>query len=151
MICSVCNITCVKPDENCKSSNNIANFRNGSIFCNACISVLDMMGSENKTKIETKKELINSFKTKKYNVIVCLPQLFVEDNFNIKNNVHYFILDEAHQWYFQKTVNKIIELFYMTWYTSGTLTQTYTQNSNYNTWLGNVRWAYTQAKTLGLE
>ena len=58
MICSVCNITCVKPDENCKSSNNIANFRNGSIFCNACISVLDMMGSENKTKIEIKKEPI---------------------------------------------------------------------------------------------
>jgi hypothetical protein len=50
----------------------------------------------------------------------------------------------------EQTVNKIIELFYMTWYTSGTLTQTYTQNSNYNTWLGNVRWAYTQAKTLGL-
>jgi len=50
----------------------------------------------------------------------------------------------------EKTVNKIIELFYMTWYTSGTLTQTYTQNSNYNTWLGNVRWAYTQSKTLGL-
>jgi superfamily II DNA or RNA helicase len=59
-------------------------------------------------EVTTKKELINSFKTKKYNVIVCLPQLFVEDNFNIKNNVHYFILDEAHQWYFQKTVNKII-------------------------------------------
>jgi hypothetical protein len=50
----------------------------------------------------------------------------------------------------EETVNKIIELFYMTWYTSGTLTQTYTQNSNYNTWLGNVRWAYTQSKTLGL-
>ena len=50
----------------------------------------------------------------------------------------------------EQTVNKIIELFYMTWYTSGTLTQTYTQNSNYNTWLGNVRWAYTQSKTLGL-
>ena len=50
----------------------------------------------------------------------------------------------------EETINKIIELFYVTWYSSGTLTQTYTQNSNYNTWLGNVRWAYQQAKTLGL-
>lgn len=59
-------------------------------------------------EVTTKKELINAFKTRKYNVIVCLPQLFVEDNFNLKNKVHFFILDEAHQWYFQKTVNKII-------------------------------------------
>jgi hypothetical protein len=51
----------------------------------------------------------------------------------------------------EETINKIIELFYMTWYTSGTLTQTYTQNKNYNTWLGNVRWAYQQSKTLGLN
>lgn len=50
----------------------------------------------------------------------------------------------------EQTINKIIELFYMTWYTSGASTKTYTQNSNYNSWLGNVRWAYQQAKTLGL-
>jgi len=56
MNCSVCNIICVRPDENCKSSNNISNIRNGYIICNACVSVLDMMGSENKTKIEIKKE-----------------------------------------------------------------------------------------------
>jgi len=50
----------------------------------------------------------------------------------------------------EQTVNKIIELFYNTWYTSGALNKTYNQDSNYNTWLGNVRWAYKQAKTLGL-
>lgn len=49
-----------------------------------------------------------------------------------------------------QTINKIIELYYMTWYTSGVLTKTYTENSNYNTWLSNVGWAYQQAKTLGL-
>jgi hypothetical protein len=51
----------------------------------------------------------------------------------------------------ESKVIAIIKLFYDTWYTSGTLTQTYEQNKNFNTWLGNVRWAYTQAKTLGLE
>jgi hypothetical protein len=58
MNCTVCNIICIKPDENCKSSNNIANFRNGSIICNACVAVLDMMGSETKTKTDTKKEQV---------------------------------------------------------------------------------------------
>jgi hypothetical protein len=54
MNCSICNIICIKPDEKYKSSNNIANIRNGSIICNACVAVLDMMGSE--TKSETKIE-----------------------------------------------------------------------------------------------
>jgi hypothetical protein len=49
------------------------------------------------------------------------------------------------------TINKIIELFYMTWYTSGSPTQKpYTENSNYPTWLANVGFAYEQAKTKGL-
>jgi hypothetical protein len=48
-------------------------------------------------------------------------------------------------------INKIIELFYMTWYTSGSPTQKpYTENSNYPTWLANVGFAYEQAKTKGL-
>ena len=55
MNCTVCNIICIKPDENYKSSNNIANIRNGSIVCNACVSVLDMMGSETKIKKEEPK------------------------------------------------------------------------------------------------
>jgi hypothetical protein len=51
----------------------------------------------------------------------------------------------------EETVNKIIELFYMTWYTSGSPTQKpYTENSNYPTWLANVGFAYEQAKTKGL-
>jgi hypothetical protein len=50
-----------------------------------------------------------------------------------------------------KTINKIIELFYMTWYTSGSPTkETYTENSNYPKWLANVGFAYEQAKKLGL-
>ena len=50
-----------------------------------------------------------------------------------------------------QTINKIIELFYMTWYTSGSSTQKpYTENSNYDTWLANVGFAYVQAKKLGL-
>lgn len=51
----------------------------------------------------------------------------------------------------EETINKIIELFYMTWYTSGSSTKKYIDDKNYNTWLGNVRWAYQQAKTLGLN
>ncbi len=64
MNCSVCNITCIKSNENSKSSDmniNIANFRNGSIICNACVTVLDMMGTE--TKIITKKEEPKIIKT----------------------------------------------------------------------------------------
>jgi hypothetical protein len=70
---------------------------------------------------------------------------FISDYYNKQMDV-YFTANLSKE----QTINKIIELFYMTWYTSGALTQTYTQNSNYNTWLGNVRWAYQQAKTLGL-
>lgn len=55
MNCSICNIICIKPDEKYKSSNNIANIRNGSIICNACLSVIDMMGSETKIKKEEPK------------------------------------------------------------------------------------------------
>ena len=51
----------------------------------------------------------------------------------------------------QDTINAIIELFYKTWYTSGSLTQkTYTENEKYPTWLANVGFAYEQAKTKGL-
>jgi len=71
---------------------------------------------------------------------------FISDYYNKKMDVYF--TDNLTK---EETINKIIELFYMTWYTSGTLTQTYTQNKNYNTWLGNVRWAYQQSKTLGLN
>ena len=55
MNCTVCNIVCIKSDEFNNSSNNVANIRNGSIICNTCISVLDMMGSETKIKKEEPK------------------------------------------------------------------------------------------------
>ena len=50
----------------------------------------------------------------------------------------------------EKKIQAIIKLFYNTWYTSGSLTVPYNQNTNYNTWLANTRWAYTQAKISGL-
>ena len=70
---------------------------------------------------------------------------FVRD-FYSENSKSYFTAELSKE----ETINKIIELFYMTWYTSGTSTKKYIDNSNYFTWLGNVRWAYQQAKTLGL-
>ena len=69
MNCSVCNIICVNPDENCKSSNNIANLRNGSIICNACISVIDMMGSNTKTETKIEKDEMKIINTT--NSILC--------------------------------------------------------------------------------
>ena len=68
MNCTICNIICIKPDEKSKSSNNIANIRDGSIICNACISVIDMMGSTNKTESKIIKQEI---KTKIVNSILC--------------------------------------------------------------------------------
>ena len=49
-----------------------------------------------------------------------------------------------------ETAAKIVELFYKTWYTSGSSTQPYNENSNFNMWFGNSKWAYKQAKLLGL-
>jgi hypothetical protein len=49
-----------------------------------------------------------------------------------------------------KKIQAIIKLFYDTWYTAGSNTQPYNENKNYDTWLSNTRWAYTQAKILGL-
>jgi hypothetical protein len=68
MNCTVCNITCIKPDEKSKSSNNVANIRNGSIICNACLAVIDMMGSNTKTETKIVKQEI---KTKTNNSILC--------------------------------------------------------------------------------
>jgi hypothetical protein len=51
----------------------------------------------------------------------------------------------------QNTINAIIELFYMTWYTSGSLTEQYNdKNGPYDTWIGKVGRAYIKAKDLGL-
>lgn len=47
-------------------------------------------------------------------------------------------------------VEKIVELFYNTWYTSGSSTTNYEKNKNYNTWSDNVDWAYKVAKNNGL-
>lgn len=68
MNCTVCNITCIKPDEKSKSSNNVANIRNGSIICNACLAVIDMMGPNTKTETKIVKQEI---KTKTNNSIIC--------------------------------------------------------------------------------
>jgi len=53
-----------------------------------------------------KKELINSINSK-CSVIVCLPQTLIR-NIDLLSNYDYFILDEAHQWYFRKTIENII-------------------------------------------
>jgi hypothetical protein len=77
---------------------------------------------------------------------------------NIEDGINYIrdVYKNLIQSYFKdaKTddnkIESIIKLFYDTWYTSGASTKKYTDNSNYNTWLGNSRWAYKQAKIFGL-
>jgi hypothetical protein len=77
---------------------------------------------------------------------------------NVEDNINYIrdVYKEKIKTYFNdantddKKIDAIIKLFYDTWYTSGSTTKPYNQNSNYNTWLGNARWAYKQAKIFGL-
>ena len=77
---------------------------------------------------------------------------------NVEDNINYIrdVYKEKIKTYFNdantddKKIDEIIKLFYDTWYTSGSTTKPYNQNSNYNTWLGNARWAYKQAKIFGL-
>jgi superfamily II DNA or RNA helicase len=53
-----------------------------------------------------KAELLQAIKNK-CNVIVALPQT-LNDNVDALPKFHNFILDEAHQWYFKSTIQKII-------------------------------------------
>jgi superfamily II DNA or RNA helicase len=55
----------------------------------------------------TKNELEEAIKDK-YQVIIALPQT-LNANYKMLPNIHNFILDEAHQWYFKNTIQKIIK------------------------------------------
>jgi superfamily II DNA or RNA helicase len=57
--------------------------------------------------IKNKKDLIKATNDSKCNVIVSLPQT-LNNNKNLLSKVDIFILDEAHQWYFNKTITEII-------------------------------------------
>jgi superfamily II DNA or RNA helicase len=57
--------------------------------------------------VTNKKELQEAIKDG-YQVIVCLPQT-LNKNYNLFPKVTNFILDEAHQWYFKPTIQKIIK------------------------------------------
>jgi hypothetical protein len=77
----------------------------------------------------------------------------IQDNINFVRDYYSKQMDE----YFkaglskQDTINAIIELFYKTWYTSGSLKTEYNdKNGPYDTWIGVVGRAYIKAKTLGL-
>jgi len=57
--------------------------------------------------VTNKKELQEAIKDG-YQVIVCLPQT-LHSNYKLFPKVTNFILDEAHQWYFKPTIQKIIK------------------------------------------
>ena len=55
---------------------------------------------------KTKSDLIDSIKDKGCNVIVVLPQSLIR-MYEVLPKIHTFILDEAHEWYFEKTIEKV--------------------------------------------
>lgn len=57
--------------------------------------------------VTNKKELEEAIKDG-YQVIVCLPQT-LNNNYKLLPKTTNFILDEAHQWYFKPTIQKIIK------------------------------------------
>lgn len=57
--------------------------------------------------VSSKKELEEAIKDG-YQVIICLPQT-LNSNYTLLPKVTNFILDEAHQWYFKPTIQKIIK------------------------------------------
>jgi len=57
--------------------------------------------------VTNKKELEEAIRDG-YQVIVCLPQT-LNNNYTMLPKVTNFILDEAHQWYFKPTIQKIIK------------------------------------------
>jgi superfamily II DNA or RNA helicase len=54
-----------------------------------------------------KKQLISALNSK-CNVIIALPQT-LNNNYQLLPKLHNFILDEAHQWYFKPTLQKVIK------------------------------------------
>ena len=58
--------------------------------------------------IKNKIDLINAKNDENCNVIVSLPQT-LNRNIKLLNKVDIFILDEAHQWYFKKTIANLID------------------------------------------
>jgi hypothetical protein len=50
----------------------------------------------------------------------------------------------------ENLIDNFIELFYNTWYTSGSVVKTYNEDSNYQTWKTKASWALSQAKILKL-
>lgn len=57
--------------------------------------------------VTNKRELEEAIKDG-YQVIVCLPQT-LNNNYKLLPKITNFILDEAHQWYFKPTIQKIIK------------------------------------------
>lgn len=54
-----------------------------------------------------KKELQEAMSDNSYQVIIALPQTII-GNYKLLSNIHNFILDEAHQWYFKPTIQRIL-------------------------------------------
>ena len=57
--------------------------------------------------VKDKKEIENALKDK-VQVIICLPQTLIK-NHKLLPNLEMFVLDEAHQWYFKKTIQNILK------------------------------------------
>ena len=57
--------------------------------------------------VATNKKELNEAIKNKCNVIVALPQT-LNDSVDVLPKFHNFILDEAHQWYFKSTIQKIL-------------------------------------------
>ena len=73
---------------------------------------LDVMDEQHKLSfnyrvVKDKREIESALKDK-VQVIVCLPQTLIK-NHKLLPNLEMFILDEAHQWYFKKTIQNIIK------------------------------------------
>jgi superfamily II DNA or RNA helicase len=73
---------------------------------------LDIMNEQHKLSfdyrvVKDKKEIESALKDK-IQVIICLPQTLIK-NHKLLPNLEMFVLDEAHQWYFKKTIQNILK------------------------------------------
>ena len=73
---------------------------------------LDIMNEQHKLSfdyrvVKDKKEIESALRDK-IQVIICLPQTLIK-NHKLLPNLEMFVLDEAHQWYFKKTIQNILK------------------------------------------
>lgn len=73
---------------------------------------LDIMNEQHKLSfdyrvVKDKKEIESALKDM-VQVIICLPQTLIK-NHKLLPNLEIFVLDEAHQWYFKKTIQNILK------------------------------------------